>query len=178
MKKLTAGLVAAGTGVVLLAAGIGSYALWSDSATVDAGPVDSGVMTIAAVDGAWNPEITLWVPGDTTTYTTNLTITLAGDNLDSQLAIDSASITGDPDLLAALDIDLTIGAITGGGTATPTGAPNTFTLASATPTVSTVLTVPVTVTVDFPENSVTDQTAQDESVDLSGIEFTLTQIAP
>lgn len=178
MKKSTAGIVATGTGVVLLAAGIGTYALWSDSASVDAGPVDSGVMTIAAVDGTWTPDITLWVPGDTTTYTTNLTITLAGDNLDSRLAIDADSITGDPALLAALDIDLAIGAITGGGTATPAGPPNTFIITSATPTVSTVLTVPVTITVDFPEAAVTNTIAQDETVDLSGIEFTLTQIAP
>jgi alternate signal-mediated exported protein len=178
MNKLNKGLIVGGAGLVLVVAGASSFALWNGSASVDAGPVDSGVMTIAAADGTWSDDITLWVPGDVSTYTTDVTISLAGDNLTSQLALDGDSITGDADLLAALDIELTVGTITGGTAVPVPGEENTFTLTSLTPTVETALTVPVTVTVDFPADSVTGVVAQNQSVDLGSIAFNLTQLAP
>jgi len=179
MNKLTKGLVVGGAGLVLVVGGAGSLALWNDSASVDAGPVGSGEMTIDATDGVWSDDITLWVPGDQSVYSTDLTVTLSGDNLTTQLVLDPASVTGDADLLAALDVELAVGTITGGGIATPVaGQDNTFTLTSATPTVATTLTIPVTVTVDFPEDSVTGVVAQNQAVDLGGIAFNLTQVAP
>jgi alternate signal-mediated exported protein len=180
MNKLFTGLVAGAAGLVLIVGGAGSLALWNDAAQVDAGSVDSGVMTIAAQDGAWSPDIALWVPGDSATYTANVTIDLAGDNLSTELAVDADSIVGvgGDDLLNALDIQLGVGAITGGGTATSTGTPNVYTVVSDTPAAATTLTIPVTVTVDFPADSVTDTVAQNQSVDLSGLSFTLTQLAP
>lgn len=179
MNKLTKGIIVGGVGLVLVLGGTASLALWNGSANVNAGTVKSGVMTISAVDGTWSDDITLWVPGDTATYTTNLTLTLSGDNLTTELALDATSITGSAPLLEALDIDLSIGTITGGGTATAvSGKTNTFKVTSDTPAESTALTVPVTVTVDFPETSVTGTTGQGESVDLNTIAFTLTQLAP
>lgn len=179
MNKLTKGIIVGGAGLVLVMGGTASLALWNGSANVDAGPVDSGVMTISAVAGTWSEAITLWVPGDTATYKTNLTVTLSGDHLSTELALDPTSITGDAALLEALDIDLAIGTITGGGTATAVaGKANTFKVTSNTPKVATALTVPVTVTVDFPETSVTGTSGQGESVNLKKIAFTLTQLAP
>jgi alternate signal-mediated exported protein len=179
MNKLSKGLIAGGIGLLLLGGGAGTLALWNDSATVDAGPVGSGVMRITASDGVWSDDISLWVPGDSSTYGTELTINLAGDNLSSELALDAGSITGDPELLEALDIGLTVGTITGGGTATPVpGEDNTFTLVSGTPATATTLTVPVTIDVDFPADSVTDLVAQNQTVDLGTMAFTLTQLAP
>lgn len=178
MNKLGKGLIVGGIGLVLVTAGAGSLALWNDAATVDAGPVDTGAMTITAVDGTWSDDITLWVPGDTSTYSTNLTLTLAGDNLRTQLALAPDSITGDAELLAALDIQLSVGAISGGVVAPVPGQDNTFTITSSTPSTTSTVTVPVTVTVDFPEDSVTGTVAQDQSVDLGSIQFTLTQLAP
>jgi len=179
MNKLSKGLIVGGAGLVLVASGLTSLALWNDAAEVNAGPVDSGEMSITATDGAWANAITLWVPGDTDTYDADVTINLAGDNLTSRLTIDPASITGDADLLAALDITLSTGTPVGAATVTPVaGQPNTFDITATTPTQATVVTVPVTVAVDFPEDSVTGTTAQNQSVDLSEISFTLTQLAP
>lgn len=178
MNKLSKGLIVGGIGLVLVTVGAGSLALWNDAATVDAGPVDTGLMTISAAEGTWDDDIALWVPGDTSTFTTNLTLSLAGDNLTTQLALAPDSITGDAELLAALDIQLAVGAITGGVATPVSGQENTFTITSSTPSAATTVTVPVTITVDFPEDSVTGTIAQNQSVDLGSIQFTLTQLAP
>lgn len=176
MNKMSKGLIVGAAGLVLLVGGAGSLALWNGSASVDAGGIGSGVMTISAVDGTWSDDTALWVPGDTSTYTTELTITLAGDNLTAQLEIDPDSITGDAELLEALDVQLAVGAVSGGGTVTPVpGQPNKYTVTSATPLVETELTVPVTVTVDFPGASVTGLDAQNQTVDLGSLAFALTQ---
>lgn len=180
MNKLLTGLVAGAAGLVLIAGGAGSLALWNDAAQVNAGSVDAGVMTIAADAGTWSPGIALWVPGDSATYTTNVTVELAGDHLSTELTLDGSSIVGvgGDDLLNALSIQLGVGAVTGGGTVTPTGTPNVYTVVSNTPTVATTLTFPVTVTVDFPADSVTGTVAQNQSVDLSGVAVQLSQLAP
>lgn len=175
MNKMSKGLVVGAAGLVLLVSGAGSLAVWNGSASVDAGGISSGTMNISAADGDWSDDTTLWVPGDTATYTTELSIELAGDNLTAQLEIDPDSITGDPELLGALDVQLAVGAVSG-GTLTPVpGQPNKYTVTSSTPLVETTLTVPVTVTVDFPEDSVTGLDAQNQSVDLGGLAFALTQ---
>lgn len=179
MNKLSKGLIAGSAGLVLVATGLTSLALWNDSAQIDAGAVDSGEMNISANAGAWATGITQWVPGDEDTYDAGLVINLAGDNLTSRLTIDAASITGDPELLAALVITLTPGTAVGGATVTPVaGQSNTFDIVADNPTQATTVTLPVSVSVDFPEDSVTDTVAQNQSVDLSGLSFALTQLAP
>jgi alternate signal-mediated exported protein len=175
MNRLTKGLIAGGAGLVLLIGSAGTLALWNDAATLNAGSVDSGVLTVDATGGAWDNSITAWSPGDTATYTANVSIVAQGDNLHSQLSIDPSSITGDPALLAALQITMTVGT-TSGGTLTPVaGQPNTFDVVSAAPTTTAPITAPVTVTVTFPPDSVTGTEAQAESVQLSGLQFLLQQ---
>src|SRR3954463_14541205 len=104
MKKRTTALVVAGTGLVLLIGTSGSLALWNDAASIDAGDLSSGVLTIDTTDGAWSDDLDTWIPGDSETYTADVSIVAQGDNLTSQVTIDPASITGDPELLDALDI--------------------------------------------------------------------------
>ncbi|KRC46800.1 hypothetical protein ASE16_15450 [Leifsonia sp. Root227] len=178
MKKLTTGLVAAGGGLVLLLGTSGSLALWNDAANVDAGSVSSGVLTVAATGGSWSDDLDHWVPGDSETYTANVSVVAQGDNLTSQISIDPASITGDPELLDALDVSLTFGTPTGGTFTPVAGENNVFDVVPDDPTSTTPITAPVTVTVTFPADSVTDTVAQGQTVELSGMNFVLQQVAP
>jgi alternate signal-mediated exported protein len=154
------------------------FGRWNDAANVDAGQVSSGVLTLNADAGAWTPDISLWVPGDSATYTTNVSIVAQGDNIASQLSIDPASITGDPDLLNALGVTMTVGASTGGTLTPVAGEENVFTVSPNDPLSGIAITAPVTVTVDFPADSVTDLVAQGESVNLTGLNLLLQQVAP
>ena len=178
MKKLTTGLVAAGCGLVLLIGTSGSLALWNDAANVDAGNIDSGVLTIAETGGAWTQPIQQWVPGDSDTFTAQMSIVAQGDNLHSQVTIDPASITGDPELLAALQIDLSFGTVTGGTLTPVAGQPNVYDVTPTDPNSATPITAPVTVTATFPPDSVTGTEAQGQTVQLGGMQFVLQQVTP
>jgi alternate signal-mediated exported protein len=178
MNRLTKGLIAVSAGTVLLLGGAGSLALWNDAANVDAGDVSSGVLTLDATPGAWAPDLTLWVPGDSAVYTTDVSIVAQGDNIAAQLSIDPASVTGDPDLLAALEITMAVGTPTGGTFTPVAGQTNVFDVAPTDPLSGTPITAPVTVTVNFPADSVTDLVAQGETVNLTGLQLLLQQIAP
>lgn len=82
MNKLVKGSLAAAAGITLLMGGAGSLALWNDSTDSTAGSISTGELNItSAGDGAWAQDITLWVPGDTDTYTETFDIAAAGDNL-------------------------------------------------------------------------------------------------
>ncbi len=177
MKKLTMGLVAAGSGLVLLIGTSGSLALWNDAATVDAGNVASGVLTVAATGGSWSQQLQQWVPGDSETYTAQVSVVAQGDNLKSQVTIDPASISGDPQLLGALQITLSFGAATGGTFTPVAGQPNVYDVVPTNPNSATPIVAPVTVTVEFPADSVTGTEAQGETVQLGGMQFVLQQIA-
>lgn len=178
MKRMTKGLIALSAGTALLLGGAGTLALWNDAANVDAGNVASGNLTLDAATGTWTPAISLWVPGDTATYTTDVSIVAQGDNIAAQLSIDPASITGDPELLGALDITMTVGTPTGGTFTPVAGQTNMYDVAPTDPLSGTPITAPVTVTVDFPEDSVTDLVAQGQTVNLSGMQLLLQQVAP
>src|SRR5688572_24467850 len=78
MNKMVKGSVAGATGIVLLMGGFGTYALWSDSATVPGGNVTSGTLNIESggaatwkdlstdsVSTTWDPAKDKMVPGDT-----------------------------------------------------------------------------------------------------------------
>ena len=178
MKKLTTGLVAAGSGLILLIGTSGSLALWNDAANIDAGDVASGVLTVAATGGTWSQQLVQWVPGDSETYTAQVSIVAEGDNLHSQVTIDPASITGDPALLGALQITLGFGTPTGGTLTPVAGQPNVYDVVPASPNSPTPIVAPVTVTVTFPADSVTGTEAQGETVQLGGMQFLLQQIVP
>lgn len=82
MNKLVKGSIAAAAGITLLMGGAGSLAIWNDSADTSAGSIATGELNITSTGpGAWADGITLWVPGDTDTYTETFDIEAAGDNI-------------------------------------------------------------------------------------------------
>lgn len=178
LSKLAKGLIAGGLGLALLLGG-GTFALWSDSASVDSGSIASGTLTLSAGTPTWKNTVTgatvtdlssyHIVPGDVLAMTADLSITAVGDNLTAVLAVDTSGIgaTGaTPPSLADIVAQNTTLTTTALATA---GTPGTFTVTPATPA-----TVPVTVTITFP-SSTTGTDAQGGTVDLSKIHFTLTQ---
>lgn len=173
MNKFVKGSIAAGAATLLLLGGAGTFALWNQSATVADATVSSGTLTLSASTGTWNTAPSKWVPGDSYTYSTNLTVTATGDNLQAWLTLDKGSLSAatasaaDLALAGALQTSIAI-TPTAGIAATTT--PNKFDVA---PKVGTY-TVPVVLTVTFP-SSISGTTAQTGSVDLTDIAFTLQQ---
>lgn len=176
MNKFTKASVAGAVGIALLLGGAGSFALWNDSATVDAGTINAGSLTLSAgtvADGVWknitvghvgviDPASFHMVPGDTVQYTRTLTITGVGDDLSATLTPTfPAPLTG--------NFTSTFAVSKVSGPATLSG--NTLTLSSAGTAV-----VDVTVTLAFDEAALND--SQDGAVSLNGLQFTLTQVKP
>ncbi|MEX1079018.1 MAG: alternate-type signal peptide domain-containing protein [Homoserinimonas sp.] len=166
MNKLVKGSIAGAAGIALLLGGAGSLALWNADADIASAGIESGTLTLAATAGTWSSEPDLWVPGDSFTYASTLTIGATGDNLTATLSVDKASIATGA-LASALDIVITPDA------ALPAGitdnADGTFDVAPAAGN----YTVPVTVTVTFDENA--DDTTQAGTVDLASLQFVLQQ---
>ncbi|NJC24391.1 alternate signal-mediated exported protein [Arthrobacter pigmenti] len=176
MKKLTGATIAGAAGIVLLAGGT-TFALWSDSETVDAGTVQSGTLAITpSGTGTWNdistgtPEdITdistfLIVPGDTIEYTNSYTVGASGDNLTADLALSTpVDATGDAELVAATTVTQSftdeLGAPVVGGAITSANDGDVIT---------------ATVTIEF-DAATTGTTAQGQALDLSDLTVSLTQ---
>jgi len=95
MNKLVKGSIAGAAGIALLLGGVGSLALWSDSATLSPTTITAGNLDIAptGTTGAWTPALAKIVPGDTTTYTQNYTVVATGDNLHATLTTNVGTIT-------------------------------------------------------------------------------------
>jgi alternate signal-mediated exported protein len=125
MNKMIKGSVAGATGIVLLMGGFGTYALWSDSADMEASKVTSGQLDIKAGDVTWDGngdwEIgDLVVPGDVVTRTQEFTIKGTGKNLKgaidfTQGAVDKAEFANagtngadGPANWLDVDVDLTV----------------------------------------------------------------------
>lgn len=171
MNKLTKAAIAGAAAIALLLGGAGSLALWNDSTGISAANITSGTLTVTEPSaGTWTTAApALWVPGDSAVYTTTLTIGATGDNLEALLSVNPGSI-GTGDLANALEFDIAIAAplpagVTAGATA------GTYEITDAANGAS----LAVTVTVNFPANSVTGEDAQNETVDLSGMNFLLQQ---
>lgn len=88
MNKTTKASLAAGGAAVLLLGGVGSLAYWTDDATVDAGSINSGFLTLdAGTCGAgWTyvaggAPVVNFVPGDVVTRTCTFVVGAEGDNL-------------------------------------------------------------------------------------------------
>lgn len=170
MNKLTKAAIAGAAGIALLLGGAGSLALWNDSTSISAVDITSGTLTIdeVASAGSWtSPAPTLWVPGDSAEYTTQLEIGATGDNLKALLSVNPGSITGD--LATALEFEITVSGAVPGVTAGTTAG--TYEITDA----ADGQTLDVTVTVTFPALSVSGTTAQNQTVDLSGLNFLLQQ---
>ena len=102
----TKAIIAIVAGAVLLLGGGTTLAYWSTQATVNAGTVSSGDLNLTLVETpSWSltPEggtaapvadITVIdiVPGDTVTLTQDVTITLIGENLIADLAVDGVTV--------------------------------------------------------------------------------------
>ncbi|ALO67767.1 hypothetical protein AS189_16390 [Arthrobacter alpinus] len=182
MKKVTKAAVAAGAAGVLLLGGAGSFALWNDTKTVDAGTVNTGHLTLdASAPGAWAdisadaenalfvPTTDKIVPGDTVTFTQTVTIDADGKNLKGELTVgtlaavpaaltDQVTVTVAPTAAAGVTVD---------GSVVSFDAPGIF-------------TVPVTITVNFLEGAAgsTPETTMVQEVNLNALELTLDQVRP
>lgn len=81
MNKLTKAAIAGAAGIALLLGGAGSLAYWNDSADVTSTSINSGSLSVEVESAARDTTITDWVPGDTATYTANVKVVAAGDNI-------------------------------------------------------------------------------------------------
>jgi alternate signal-mediated exported protein len=187
MNKLTSGAIVGTLGIALLLGGAGTFAMWNQSTTANAGTVASGTLTIAnsgtptwknvsadaAAGGTTIANIASYkiVPGDTLEMTQTFTVAASGDNLKATLAYDPASITtattADAALKAATTVNFTA---TGGGITTDA----TTKVVSVASTTAGVNTVTVKLTVSLPA-TVSGVTAQGGSLNLSAVSFSLAQ---
>ncbi|HRN30028.1 MAG TPA: alternate-type signal peptide domain-containing protein [Terrimesophilobacter sp.] len=168
MNKLTKASIAGAAGIALLLGGAGTLAVWNDTATIEVGDIQSGTLTITGSVGEWDNEWDLWVPGDVATYEGQLTIEATGDNLEALLTVDTTGLVdgGNTEFADALEVTFTVDtthtAVTGSGPYTVVDDPAPIVL-------------DVTVTVEFPGDSVDGLEGQDQTVDLDAISFVLTQ---
>jgi alternate signal-mediated exported protein len=172
MNNFVKGSIAAGAGIVLLMGGAGTFALWNANATVADATIDSGTLTLAADAGVWDEDITMWVPGDEDTYTTTLHIVAVGDNIKAKLAVDEGSFASSSaiDLADALTVDYDV------DLSDPDNAGVVQLPDGSYKIVEGSYDIPVVVTVEFPENSVDELVAQNQSATIEDIGFTLNQV--
>jgi alternate signal-mediated exported protein len=188
MNKLTKGAIAGAAGVVLLLGGAGTFAFWNSTASVAGGSIVAGNLLVAntGAAGVWTDQndtvidIATYriVPGDTLTFTDDLTVTAVGDNLTATLGLAGGSIA--PTTVGnAADVALA-GYLVDNATldATGTGISGTspsYTIVAGTAGVSQVVTV--SVELDFPFGTVAgvENNAKLGSVNLSDMAVTLTQ---
>lgn len=174
MNKLAKGAIATGVATAMFLGGGATLALWNDAVTVGASEsINSGVLTLNATPGSWSSNPDLWVPGDSFTYTTDVSIVAKGDNLLAELSIDSDGVTGTPELVSALEYTIEVTNVAG-GTLTPNGS-DTLTVTPTNATSGTPVTAQVVVTVHFPE-STTGLVAQGATAQLNDLKFLLSQV--
>ena len=171
MKKNTKGAIALGAAALLLAGGAGTFAAWSDEASLGGGDVTAGHLRITETEaGAWtwnggddfNPDEDFIVPGDVVEYTAEYQLDVLGENL-----VASLDATVNDDLSGDLAPFLT---------ATATSNTSGITLDNITEE-NDGDTVSVTVSITFnPDTS--DNDGMDESASLAGSTITLEQTAP
>lgn len=169
------GAVAAGAATVLLAGGAGTMAAFNAGGTVGGGGVTAGNLALTQsgapswLDQHGGVDIGTFraVPGDTVTYRASFTVSAAGTNLRANLAADSATITGDPALKAAMSTYVTA---TVNGAALPVNAGGTL----ITPAQNGKV-VDVKVVFTFAPGT-TGAVAQTAKIDLSNFNVTLKQV--
>ncbi|TQL47640.1 alternate signal-mediated exported protein [Homoserinimonas aerilata] len=168
MNKLVKGSIAGAAGIALLLGGAGTLAYWNDSQTLaSAGSISSGQLDITAATGSWDKTIAKIVPGDSLTYTGNLSLAVAGDNLKFSVSDNVATL-------------VSAGSITG-ATVTPTVVVQNASQVVQTPTAGVyklpagTYTIKATVAVDFP-TSVSGLTGQNQTLNLSTAAVTVQQV--
>ena len=173
-KKTKAGIAAAGAAALLLG-GLGTTALWSDSAASSGATVQTGVLDIEAAGALqWDQSINAIVPGDTLTGEQAFTIEAVGDNLafDLDADWDTSGLSQEvQDAITAGHIDISVDGVTLDG--------GTFNNAAVTLPEEDLpegdYTLTADVVVDFDEDT-PDQVLQDETLDLSDLAVTVTQV--
>lgn len=104
MKKNTKGAIALGAAALLLAGGAGTYAAWSDDATLGGGDVETGHLRITevpgesgwtwattGVTGTFDPATDTLAPGDSIRFEGTYVLEIEGSNLTADLVASSAS---------------------------------------------------------------------------------------
>jgi alternate signal-mediated exported protein len=181
MNKIVKGSVAGAAGITLLMGGYGTFALWSDDAAMNSGPITSGQLDIESVSVTWDDMSTtvaekmetppLLVPGDEFTMTQTFDITATGANIEGTLAFDPGTLAeGDFGSYLTHSVDVqTSSDLTAEGTgndkwvfASPLGVQQAAVIA--------------TVTYSFSSDA--DNTTQNATATLSDGAFTLSQTLP
>jgi alternate signal-mediated exported protein len=187
MNKLVKGAVAGAAGIALLLGGAGTFALWNSSIGVASGTVSTGTLafgtasaatwadnSVGAIGGtSFNPATQKIVPGDVVSLTQTITVLATGKNLQAQLAYLPSSVAIPTDLVGQIVPTLTV--TKASGDATLSGAGTTLSPYLITPTAGGTSTFTVVLSFAF-NSAVSGVVGQNESVDLSGAKFTLTQI--
>jgi alternate signal-mediated exported protein len=168
----TKGVVAIAAGAVLLLGGGTTLAYWTTTQTLDAGSIQSGDLNLALGTGTWtidgaiggpapvaDPANVRIVPGDVLTLTQPVTVTLVGDTIEGLLTVDT------DDALPAGGA-FTVDVAMSGGVAEGADAYR------FTPETAGAVTATVTITFD---SATTDRDLVNTPLDLSAVEFTLTQ---
>ena len=201
MQKKTTGVIAGIAGAALLMGGT-TFALWSDSDTVDGAEITAGNLDVAVLGDpgsqwSWQDisadrtdnshEIDLAdfriIPGDTIEGTVALDVALEGENMVAALGANLGAASGD---LTNLDIDVAVTDSNGdpvtlnsGGTlvlaSQDNGNPDPQTLTTVGSTLDSSADVTVTVTVTFPA-STGGQDHVTDSIALDGATVTLDQV--
>ena len=201
MQKKTTGVVAGIAGAALLMGGT-TFALWSDSDTVDGAEISSGNLDVAVIGDpgsqwSWEDisadrtdnshEIDLAdfriIPGDTIQGTVALDVALEGENMVAALGAELGAADGD---LTNLDIDIAVTDSAGEPVtlnsegdmvlaSMDNGNPHPQTLTTVGSTLDSSADVTVTVTVTFPA-STGGQDHVTESIALDGATVTLDQV--
>ena len=201
MQKKTTGVVAGIAGAALLMGGT-TFALWSDSDTVDGAQISSGNLDVAVIGDpgsqwSWEDisadrtdnshEIDLAdfriIPGDTIQGTVALDVALEGENMVAALGAELGAADGD---LTNLDIDIAVTDSAGEPVtlnsegdmvlaSMDNGNPHPQTLTTVGSTLDSSADVTVTVTVTFPA-STGGQDHVTESIALDGATVTLDQV--
>ncbi len=180
MNKFVKGSIAAAAATVLLLGGAGSLAYWNSSANLADYTVSTGTLQLTAGTELWTGAATAgtgaWVPGDSATYNTTLTLVAGGTNIRGTIALDQGSIAVSP---TGRDNPLEIAfAVDTAAAVTPAGAALAFAAGELTFDGAGTYTIPVTVTADFPFGAAVDNDSQSLSVNLDNVTFTATQTAP
>ncbi|NYE96576.1 alternate signal-mediated exported protein [Psychromicrobium silvestre] len=189
MNKVAKAGVAAGIAGILLLGGAGTYALWQDSKTVDAGTVQTGQLKLnLGAAGVWkdvstdvtgaptiDPATFKLVPGDTIAFTQNLTILASGNNLKGQLTIDQSTVQAAIPVAWQPYITITVAPAN-----LPAGITNTAGVLSFSAPGSYTFDVGITVAFAKGTNAsgTDDETIENQSANLNGLALKLEQIRP
>lgn len=190
MNKLVKGAIATGVGVVLLMGGAGTLAYWNAGTNLGTATITAGQLSVSPVaNGAWkNGAANIssigafrTVPGDTLTYTQDVTLNASGDNLKFTVGLAAGALTlpatytapANATNSAALKDQLAASAVfsvAGSNVSLVSG--NTYKVANGGPT---TITVTVTLTHAFQTGTV-NNVSQNGAVVIGDNALTFTQV--